>query len=157
MNTRKIRLTLNADLCKGVGALVDIDFNYENLEFDLLINERTVLEYSIEPARNNNLIFTYKNDEEEDGEDRNLIIEKIELSDSNSNFHLLSIEEICTSLGIDFEDRVKNMSLESSTQIDNFVWVSINFNENTKHRYWFDYPIRIYSNQIWTLPVVFDK
>lgn len=154
---RLLRLTLNADLLKGVGALVDIDFNYENLEFDLLVNNRTVLEYTIEIEKNNNLTFTYKNDEKEDGEDRNLIIENIEITDEKDTFHKITMKEIFESIGIDFGDRNENMSEVYSASINQFIFCSIIFDEKSKPRYRFDYPITIYNNQTWMLPIHFDK
>lgn len=100
MAERKIRLTLSSKLKNGSGAIVDVDFNNENLDMDLeVVNQfgesSMQLEYAVDVlAGNYNLEITYKNDEadEVDGVlvDRNLIIEHIEVANDGVTY-----EHIC--------------------------------------------------------------
>jgi hypothetical protein len=106
MATRKIRVTLSGEKAFGVGPLVDIDFNNENLDVDIevdvvkgetpLIKEYTV---DVEPGIYN-LDIIFKNDYAEDttgdnelDQDRNLYIEKIEYANDGVDYQTLIVNE----------------------------------------------------------------
>ena len=101
---RKIRITLDADLFADEGPLIDIDLGYDNLELDLHVDEKTVKEYELDlPAGTHQLTFIYKNNNVYDGsirpytpsegEDRNLIIEQIEIANNGVDYEVYDISE----------------------------------------------------------------
>lgn len=91
MATRKIRLTLSGTQLNGIGPMVDIDFNDENLDVDVDVTAITgtstlVKEYTVDVAAGTyNLDITFKNDENGDT-DRNLYIENIEIADNGIDY-----------------------------------------------------------------------
>lgn len=100
MAERKIRLTLSSKLKNDIGAIVDVDFNNENLDLDLEVTNQfgessMQLEYAVDVAAGDyNLEILFKNDEADmvDGvmDDRNLVIEHIEVANDGVNF-----EHVC--------------------------------------------------------------
>jgi len=104
MAQRKIRLTMSSHLKDGIGAIVDVDFNGENLDVDLEIDAAegggtVVREYTVEAAAGAyDLEIDYKNDQAEmtdDGvrEDRNLVLEHLELAHDGVNYETFLINE----------------------------------------------------------------
>ena len=117
MATRKIRLTLSGTQVDGQGPIVDIDFNGENLDVDLDVTAITgtdtlVKEYTVDvDAGTYNLDIDFKNDIGGDV-DRNLEIEKIEISNN----------------GVDYEPVVINTSNSNLVPNDNFLpmgWLNL--------------------------------
>lgn len=108
MTTRKIRLTLSSELVNDTGAIIDVDFNGENLDADLEITQQygtdsILKEYTVDvDAGEYNLDITYKNDSALDEnsdlvleEDRNLVIEKVEIADDGVNYMTHYWDEHC--------------------------------------------------------------
>jgi hypothetical protein len=111
MSERKIRLTLSSTIVNNVGALIDVDFNGENLDVDVEIAAERgvsslVKEYTVDVTSGTyNLDLTYKNDMADDLDndssfetDRNLIIEKIEFSNDGVNYEPLIVNSANTNL-----------------------------------------------------------
>jgi hypothetical protein len=103
MAERKIRLTLSSTIVNNVGALIDVDFNGENLDVDVEVtaeNGSSVLvkEYTVdvEPGTYN-LDIAFKNDQGDVG-DRNLVIEKIEFSGNGVDYSSLAVTEANSNL-----------------------------------------------------------
>jgi hypothetical protein len=114
MSERKIRLTLSSTLNHGVGALVDVDFNNENLDVDVDVAvengvSNLIKEYTVDVAPGvYNLDITYKNDVADDLDndgnmdvDRNLVIEKIEFANNGVDYLPLIVNSSNTNLEID--------------------------------------------------------
>lgn len=102
MSERKIRLTLSSTIYDVVGALIDVDFDSENLDVDLDVTaERGVStlikEYTIDVAAGTyNLDISFKNDNADSsgetiGNDRNLIIEKIEVANNGIDYQPFAV------------------------------------------------------------------
>ncbi len=111
MSERKIRLTLSSKLYNGVGALIDVDFDSENLDVDLDITAEygvatLIKEYTVNVAAGiYNLDISYKNDDAVDSDndgvfelDRNLIIEKIEFANDGMNYENLLVNSANSNL-----------------------------------------------------------
>lgn len=111
MSERKIRLTLSSKLYNGVGALIDVDFNSENLDVDLDVAAEygvstLIKEYTVSVAAGiYNLDISYKNDDAVDNNadgvldaDRNLVIEKIEFANNGIDYEYLIINPSNTNL-----------------------------------------------------------
>jgi len=121
MSERKIRLTLSSTLLDNIGALIDVDFDGENLDVDVdVAAERGVAtlikEYTVDAtAGAYNLDISFKNDAVNGvigniTNDRNLIIEKIEVANN----------------GIDYEPLIvspSNTNLEKYRHFDIMGWV----------------------------------
>lgn len=144
MSTRKIRMTLASDLHEQVGALIDIDFNNENLEFDLQLDETagngTTREYVFDlPAGTYDLTFTFKNDVADfPGEDRNLIIENLEVANDGVNYQPIKIEGLNPMDPLFFGTFIGTELLEDSTLAEVF-----------------DFPIRMFRGGTATVSVEF--
>lgn len=108
MATRKIRLTLSSELINDIGAIIDIDFNGENLETDYEITAEygtanIVREYTVDVAAGDyTLDVTFKNDSALDtngdlllDKDRNLVIERVEIADDGINYKTHYWDEHC--------------------------------------------------------------
>jgi hypothetical protein len=111
MSERKIRLTLSSTLNNNVGALIDVDFNSENLDVDLDVAAEygvsaLIKEYTIDAtAGTYNLDISYKNDVADDIDkdgvmevDRNLVIEQIEFASNGVDYTPLLISSANTNL-----------------------------------------------------------
>ena len=93
MAARKIRLTLSGIQYESVGPIVDIDFNSVSQDVD---HEVTAIsgtntetrEYTVDvDAGTYNLDINYKNDVAiNEGTDRNLVIEKLEIANDGTNY-----------------------------------------------------------------------
>lgn len=109
MSERKIRLTLSSTIYDVVGALIDVDFDSENLDVDLDVAAENgvstlIKEYTIDVAAGTyNLDISFKNDNaDSSGEtisiDRNLIIEKIEFANNGVDYEPLIVNSLNTNL-----------------------------------------------------------
>ena len=92
MAVRKIRLTLSGKQYESVGPIVDIDFNSISQDVD---HEVTAIsgtntetrEYTVDvDAGTYNLDLEYKNDVNADSNDRNLVIERVEIANDGTNY-----------------------------------------------------------------------
>ena len=108
MATRKIRLTLSSEIVDDTGAIIDVDFNGENLETDYEVTaaygtSTVVREYTVDVAAGDySLDVTFKNDSalDTDGDllldkDRNLVIERVEIADDGVNYATHYWDEHC--------------------------------------------------------------
>jgi hypothetical protein len=92
MATRKIRLTLSSSLLNGVGALADVDFNGENLDADIDVSAEygistLIKEYTVDAAAGSHILnVVFKNDQSSETDDRNLVIEKVEVANDGTNY-----------------------------------------------------------------------
>lgn len=104
MAQRKIKLTMSSHLKDDIGAIVDVDFNGENLDVDLEIDAAegvgtVVREYTVDvPAGTYDLEIDYKNDAADlipDGvtQDRNLVLEHLEIAHDGVNYETFLINE----------------------------------------------------------------
>ena len=99
MATRKIRVTMSSTKVDDVGALVDIDFNNENLDVDVDVDatngESTLVkEYTVDVTHGTyDLAFTFKNDvgASDPNIDRNLYIEQLEIANDGVNYEPFQI------------------------------------------------------------------
>ena len=102
MSERKIRLTLSSTLLDDIGALIDVDFDSENLDVDLEVAAEhgvstLIKEYTVDAAIGTyNLDISFKNDNTNSSSgtivnDRNLIIEKIEVASNGINYENLLV------------------------------------------------------------------
>lgn len=105
MSERKIRLTLSSTKVNNIGALIDVDFDSENLDVDLDVAAEygvstLIKEYTVDVAAGTyNLDISYKNDLANDSDndgfmelDRNLFIEKIEVARNGVDYENLLID-----------------------------------------------------------------
>jgi hypothetical protein len=120
MSERKIRLTLSSTLHNGVGALIDVDFDSENLDVDVdvaaengvstLIKEYTVNAtagtYNLDISYKNDTAIDVNNDNIVDG-DRNLIIEKIEFANDGISYQPFAV--LPQNSNLNFHDVIKPM------------------------------------------------
>ena len=100
MATRKIKLTMSGTLFNDINAIVDVDFNSVNLDTDLEITgvygtTTQVKEYTVDvDAGSYTLSVEYKNDANNETEDRNFYIEKIEIANDGVNYeHYAACED----------------------------------------------------------------
>ena len=113
MSERKIRLTLSSTIINNLGALIDVDFNGENLDIDLEVTavsgvSNLIKEYTVDAtAGTHNLDIFFKNDVGDSSGDRNLIIEKIEISNDGINYSPFVVTEF-------------NSNVKSTTEPYNF-------------------------------------
>lgn len=127
MSERKIRLTLSSTLNNGVGALIDVDFNGENLDVDLDVAAQNgvstlIKEYTVDVAAGTyDLDISYKNDAADDSDsdgildvDRNLVIEKIEFANNGVDYQNLLVNSSNTNL-----EENKNFVSSGWREIDN--------------------------------------
>lgn len=109
MSERKIRLTLSSTLLDDTGALIDVDFDSENLDVDLEVAAENgvstlIKEYTVDAATGTyNLDISFKNDNTNSSSgtiinDRNLIIEKIEFANNGVDYEPLIVNSSNTNL-----------------------------------------------------------
>jgi hypothetical protein len=111
MSERKIRLTLSSTIINNLGALIDVDFNGENLDVDVEVTaergvSNLVKEYTVDVTSGTyNLDVTYKNDMADDLDndgsletDRNFIIEKIEIASNAIDYEPLLVNSTNSNL-----------------------------------------------------------
>jgi hypothetical protein len=109
MSERKIRLTLSSTLLDDTGALIDVDFDSENLDVDLEVAAENgvstlIKEYTVDAATGTyNLDISFKNDNADNSSetivnDRNLIIEKIEFANNGVDYEPLIVNSSNTNL-----------------------------------------------------------
>lgn len=109
MSERKIRLTLSSTLLDDTGALIDVDFDSENLDVDLEVAAENgvstlIKEYTVDAATGTyNLDISFKNDNTNSSNetivnDRNLIIEKIEFANNGVDYEPLIVNSLNTNL-----------------------------------------------------------
>ena len=108
MATRKIRLTLSSEIVNDTGAIIDVDFNGVNLDTDYEVTavygtSNVLKEYTVDvSAGTYNLDVTFKNDSALDNnndlildQDRNLVIERVEIADDGVNYITHYWDEHC--------------------------------------------------------------
>lgn len=104
MATRKIKLTLSGMVYDSAGPVVDIDFNGVSQDADhevtaVFETNNEIREYTVDVAAGTyNLEIEYKNDIKEDGSaagvnDRNLVIEKVEIANDGTNYSGVYVNE----------------------------------------------------------------
>ena len=111
MAERKIRLTLSGTVSEGQSPIIDVDFDGVNLDIDLevtAVRGQSVLvkEYTVDVAAGTyDLDITFKNDSANDNntdgiydEDRNLVIEKIEIANNGVDYNVFVITEASSNL-----------------------------------------------------------
>ena len=98
MATRKIRVTMSGTQVDGQGPIVDIDFNGSNLDADIEVialegDSSLVKEYTVDvDSGTYDLGIDFKNDLGGD-EDRNFVIESIEIAADGVNFNDFIVTE----------------------------------------------------------------
>jgi hypothetical protein len=99
MATRKIRLTLSGSQVDSIGPIIDVDFNGQSLESDHEVDAITgdsteAREYTVDAAAGtHNLDITFKNDQNSEISDRNLVIAKLEVAEDGTNYMGVFINE----------------------------------------------------------------
>jgi len=90
MAKRKLRLKLNTGYYNEIPAIVDVDINMKNVEFDLEVTGTGVVkEYTFEAPAGETLVdIVYRDTSGVAHSDRNLIIESVEIAEDGENYKL---------------------------------------------------------------------